>query len=228
MLSKRLLKVASLIEKGKKVADIGTDHAYLPIYLVDQGISAKVVAIEANPGPLKVAEKNINKSGYADKILLRSGDGLTPLRPGEVDIAVLAGMGASNIISILEKSRDVASHLDSIIMQPMTETQDLRLYLQTHCYKLIDEELVYEDGRYYEILVAKPGIGKKYDAIMLEIGPLLIKKKHPLLVGFLEEKISHYKKVLKSLTRSNNKEARLKEKYLQKKIKAIEKVRLCL
>lgn len=223
-LNERLKSVASFVPHGKTTADIGTDHAYLPIYLIQNNIVPKVIAVEFNPGPLERAKQNVVKYQLCDKIELRSGYGFEPIFSKEIETAIIAGIGGTSIIDIIESSPSFAWSLSSLILQPMNKVELVRAYLQDNNFCLIDEELVLEDSRYYEILAAAPGPAVEYDELLLEIGPILFKKKHPLLPEYLEEKISHYWQVINGLERSSNVGAQEKKQYLKSKIMYLEKV----
>ena len=106
-LSKRLYAVAGLVTKGASVADIGTDHGYIPIYLIEQGISPKAIALDINKGPLERARMHIVGHGLKDRIETRLSDGLEAVMPGEVDTMIAAGMGGGLIIKILTEGKEV-------------------------------------------------------------------------------------------------------------------------
>lgn len=223
-LNHRLRSVASFVPYGETVADIGTDHAYLPIYLVLNSIAPKVIAVEFNPGPLEKAKQNIIKYQLCDKIEVRNGYGFEPISSEEVETAVIAGIGGTSIIDIIESSQSTARSLNSLILQPMNKVELVRAYLRDNNFELKDEELILEDNRYYEILSAASGPSVEYDELFFEIGPILLKKNHPLLAEYLEEKISHYWQVINSLERSSNVGAQEKKEYLKSKIRYLEKV----
>lgn len=115
----RLEAIAALVPQNCVVADIGTDHAYLPVWLMQKGLIKAAIAADIAEGPCKAAQTNIGMYGLKDKIEVRRGSGLTVLKPGEADGAVIAGMGGSTIVQILEESPDVAKTLKFLIVQPM-------------------------------------------------------------------------------------------------------------
>jgi len=152
-LSPRLKALAKLIPPGQRVADIGTDHAALPIYLVETGLASYVVATEKAPGPYQVALNRVTATGLNRQIAVRLGDGLATIEQGEIDVLVLAGMGAKTIIEILEKEPAKAENANRILAQPMTGAEKLRAWLRKKGYVLFDEDIVREGRRLYEILV---------------------------------------------------------------------------
>jgi len=150
MLSPRLQAVLELIEPCKVLADIGTDHAYLPIEAYRAGLCEKAIASDINPGPLKIAESNIKAAGLSKKIETRLGDGLNPLNPGEADCIVITGMGGMRIIGILNEKTQNAR----LILQPQHDLEELRRNLHAKGYA-IEEKLVREASRFYIIICAK-------------------------------------------------------------------------
>lgn len=128
-LSKRLTAVASLVTAGYTVADIGTDHAYIPISLVERGTVPGAVAMDVNRGPLERAAENIRAHGLEGKIRTRLSDGFSALECGEADSAVIAGMGGGLTIRILKEGAAVASTLKECILQPQSEIEKVRAFL---------------------------------------------------------------------------------------------------
>ena len=125
-LSKRLQAVADLVTEGASVADIGTDHGYIPIYLIEHHIAEKVIALDINRGPLERARMHIVGHGLKEKIETRLSDGLEKVLPGEVDTMIAAGMGGGLVIKILMEGRTVADALDTMILQPQSEIGKVR------------------------------------------------------------------------------------------------------
>lgn len=212
-LSQRLMAIANFVHKGSKIADIGTDHAYLPIFLVKNDLCPNAVGGDVHRGPFEAAVRAVQEAGLADKISVRQGDGLAVVQPGEVDIAVIAGMGGGTIRGILEASPQVVEKLERLILQPMVDSAHLREWLLLNGWKIADEELVEEEGRLYEIIVAekagvKPDVdgnaGVKPDAVLLEAGPRLVEKRHPLLRKHLDKLIQDRKRVLDQIRNSKS------------------------
>lgn len=227
-LSPRLLTISSQVTKGSIVADIGTDHAYIPIYLVEKGICPKVIATEIREGPFKRAKAEVQKRGYTDKIQMRIGDGLKPLKVGEVDTVIIAGMGGLNIIEILSNSREKAIKINKFILQPMVAQKELRKYLITHGYKIIDEESCLEDDKFYEIIIASQGHQDCWDDIWYELGLRLFEKRHELFEQFLDKKISTIDKIITGLERGKSVHAENKLKSLKHRRQQYLEVKKCL
>ncbi|MCL6447343.1 MAG: class I SAM-dependent methyltransferase [Armatimonadetes bacterium] len=222
-LSKRLAAVASFVPPGSVTADIGTDHALLPIYLVKNGLCPEAIATERNEGPFLAAEQAVEQSGLKHKISLRKGNGLQVLEPGEAGTIVIAGMGGNTIRSVLAGSKPVLDRAGTLVLQPMSDPGDLRRWLCANGWRIADEELVAEDGRIYLILAAKHGQEPVRDPLLLELGPRLLEKKGPLLRGYLEKMLEDCRRVLAGLSRSDSQEARNKARLIEKKAAGIEK-----
>lgn len=220
-LSKRLKCLAQYVPQGSVVADIGTDHGYLPVYLVLQGISPGVIAADINRGPLEAARSNVQQRGVQDKIDLRLGNGLQVLKPGEADVIVIAGMGGGTIRDILTESQQIAAQASRLILQPMADERDLREYLLLHGWRLLEEEMLLEDDRLYLVLVAERGQEDLGDPILLELGPRLVEKKHPLLKLHIHKLIEKYQRVMDGLQKSSRPTVQTKAVLIKKKIEQL-------
>ncbi|MDN5300774.1 MAG: tRNA (adenine22-N1)-methyltransferase [Thermoanaerobacteraceae bacterium] len=202
-LNDRLLLIAGMIPRGHAVADIGTDHAYLPIYLIKEGISTRVIATEITQGPFKRALENVKKAGLEDFIELRHGPGLKPLAPGEVQTAVIAGMGGDTIAGIIRDSRPVAGSMKLMLLQPMRNQPELRRQLFSMGFKIIDEDIAVEDSRFYEIIAARRQSPGPFDDIDIAVGPVLRKKKTPIVYEYIQHKIEILESLINPLKTIN-------------------------
>ncbi len=201
-LTPRLAAIANLIPRGARVADIGTDHAALPVYLAKNGRTSRVIAAELNEKPYRLACRQVMAAGEEGRVEVRKGDGLDVILPGEVDVVVIAGMGGNTMRGILNRSRGVLAGVNRLVLQPMADAGDLRRWLCRNGWRLVDEELVKEDGRFYVVVVAEPGEEQKKDDFMMDIGPVLVGKCSPLLIEYLEKVKSDYQRILSGLARS--------------------------
>lgn len=151
-LSDRMMAVAGMVTPGKQVADIGCDHAYTAIYLMEAGIAAKVIAMDIGAGPLEIAKKNIDTAGLSDRIETRLSDGFEKLNIGETDSAVIAGMGGGLIISILEKGKDIIVPGYELILSPQSDISEVRRYLRENGHRINKEIIIYDQGKMYNIM----------------------------------------------------------------------------
>lgn len=223
MESLRLQQIVNLIPDGVGVADIGTDHAQIPIYLARHTACQPIVAGEKTHGPFRTAQYWINESGQSAGIDLRLGSGLTILKPGEVEWAIIAGMGFGTIIEILEEAPAVARALTGIILQPMQGASEVRQWLSQNSYTIKDEFLVKEEGKLFQILHIASGEPLNMDEIFSEIGPVLFAKADPYLGEHITGLITYYEKVIQRLDTSSERAA-LRVQELQRKILKLKEV----
>ncbi len=200
-LTNRLLKIASLVTSNKRLADIGTDHGYIPVYLLNKNIINFAILADINKGPLENARKEVKRNKLDDKVDLRLGSGIEVLKKGEVDEIIIAGMGGILIGELLEANKEVAHEAEKLILQPMQAQEELRKYLLNNGYEILDEHLEKEDFRLYEIIVAKY-TGKNTDVeddVYYEIGKKLLENKDELLSEFIDNKIKKYNNIIEKL-----------------------------
>ncbi len=199
LLSPRLKIIADSIEGFETMADIGSDHAYIPIYLVLNNRVKSAIATDVNSGPVEIAKKRLRGSKVEAKVDVRRGNGLQVLKPGEAEVVVIAGMGGILIRDILDKDAEVAESARLLVLQPMRDSDKVRKWLIEHGFDIIDEELVKEQDRIYEVIWAKP-VGKAREAkgLML-VGEKIIEKKHPLAAEYINRKTDELEKVLAAL-----------------------------
>lgn len=226
-LSQRLQAIADLVDKGARVGDIGTDHGQLPCYLVEMGISPMVVAADINALPLAGAKQRIAESGFGERITTRLGDGLTVLAPGEVDAVTISGMGGSLMTEILEASPEVVRSLKQLILQPNLAAHLVRRWAGAHGWHIEQERLLYEEGRYYEVLSLRPGYSEMLTEAQLWLGPVLLRERHPLLVEYVRRDWLAEKMILAQVAKSDSIEAREKQQRLREKWQYIEEAMRC-
>lgn len=227
-LSQRLKALANLVPQGKRAADIGTDHGLLPCYLITEKISPYVIAVDMNKGPLEAARSNIERYNLNGLVDLRLGDGLETLKPYEADVIIIAGLGGGTIVDILKGSSEVANTALKLIFQPMTGSEAIRSWLQDNSWAITQEDLIYEDGRVFEIIAAEKGkMGKLSQAETL-FGPILIKRKHPYLSILLQKELTSVQEIIDQLAKSNSKEAKEKSEIFQKREEMIKGLLRCL
>lgn len=198
-LSKRLQSVAGLAGVCGTVADVGTDHGYIPVFLVGSKKADYAIAMDVNPGPLRRAKEHIAAYGMEHQIEARLSDGLSALSPGEADTVVIAGMGGSLMMRILSQGEGVAMSARKLVLQPQSEIQAFREFLYEHGYRMAAEDMVWEDGKYYPMMAVQPVWEGRMDPaswmpsglegiaarIVFRYGPLLLQQGHPVLRQYL-------------------------------------------
>ncbi|MCF0114026.1 MAG: SAM-dependent methyltransferase [Erysipelotrichaceae bacterium] len=186
-MNKRLATIKSLVLPHKVVADIGTDHALLPIMLLEEGSCEKVYACDVAKGPLASAQGNIDKAGLKDKIITILSDGLIQV-PLDTQVVVIAGMGGSTACGILERSLERLPSFDQLLIQVNTEVPLMRKWLSEHECLIHDERMLYE-GHYYTIMDIRKGIGNKLSEEEIKYGPILLQRRDPIFLEYLQNEL---------------------------------------
>lgn len=199
-LSKRLTAVAGLVTEGASVADIGTDHGYVPIYLIKQKIAVKAIAMDINRGPLERARMHIVGHGLKGQIETRLSDGLQKIAVGEVDTIIAAGMGGGLTIKILEEGKDVVAALDALILQPQSEIKRVREYLLKQNLVIEAEDMVEEDAKFYPMMRVRHGTPEPYEEYELLYGKKLLEMRHPILWKYLLREKEIQESIVRQLT----------------------------
>lgn len=181
-LSARLACVASLVSAGARVADIGSDHAYLPAALVLDGKIDFAIAGEVVKGPYENAVHEIKDHQLEGQVIPRLADGLAAIEPADkVDTITIAGMGGSLIASILEKDKNKLTGIKRLVLQPNVGESQLREWLMNNHYQIMTEKIIEEDNHIYEIIVAEPSVVPfRYSKYELDFGPFLLENKGPV------------------------------------------------
>lgn len=200
ILSNRLKHISDLVTEVKSIVDVGTDHAYIPIYLVKNDIVKSAIASDINKGPVDKAKKNVEVYGLEDRITCRLGGGLTTVSPKEVEVAIIAGMGGNLIRDIIQDSMDVFKELSYTILQPVQNPEVLREYIYKEGFTILDEIIVKDEEKYYEIIKVKYDKNQKtMDPIYYEISEILLKKRDPIFKEYIEYKLNKYTRVYENL-----------------------------
>jgi len=227
-LSKRLEAVAELVTSHMTIADIGTDHAYIPIFLIQKNKVKHAIAMDINEGPLERAKEHVIFEELEEKIELRLSDGAKALLRNEAESVVIAGMGGNLVIHILEEGREVLDTVPELILQPQSDLERVRRYLKEQGYSIDRENMILEDGKYYPMMrVYHKQDDRIYSKTDYLYGYDLIHQKHPVLVKYLEKEEKQYREIfqhLKSVPENEMQQKRLFE--LEQKIKLVQEARL--
>ena len=199
----RLKLIAVKVPECNTVCDIGTDHAYIPIYLMEKGICKKAIASDSKAGPLKIAAKNIEEHGFAGTIETRLCDGLDGIGPDEADVIVIAGMGGLLISEILGKGIEKARKAGLLILQPMNSAEVLRKWLYENGFDILNEELAAENDKLYNVITAKwDGKAHNYGILELHIGKRLVENADPLLIKLVRKLLGKTEKMMYGMKNS--------------------------
>lgn len=245
-ISRRLQKIADYIPARCRMADIGSDHALLPIYLVQEKNISFAVAGELNAGPYQAARDNVEKAGLSDKIQVRQGDGLSVVKAGEVDAVVIAGMGGKLICRILDEGKNKLESAQHLILQPNVGESFVREWLRQHRWFLQDEALLEEDGHFYEILFASklPDATELNEqlyrewkhrcglvithSMMIKVGPYLLRNPSAVLLKKWMRELEKCKRIDQQLEQASQEQSRQKRMQLKEEMDELEAVIQCM
>ncbi|RFU65734.1 tRNA (adenine(22)-N(1))-methyltransferase [Peribacillus glennii] len=226
-LSKRLERVAKHIPKNSVLADIGSDHAYLPCYAILSGLASRAIAGEVAEGPYQSAHQQVQQTGLEHVIEVRKGDGLDVISPNESTCITIAGMGGSLISNILERGKEKLHGVKRLILQPNVGASNIRTWLIENGWELINEEILEEDEKIYEILIAEKGnplrpYQKNRDSGIF-LGPFLKEERNGTFRKKWSLEKAHWQKILKQLEeKGQSQDIDGKRAELVKKIQMVE------
>ena len=237
VLSRRLEAVAAYVTKGNRVCDVCCDHGFVPIYLVQQGISPGILAMDVRKGPLMQAHNHIEEHDLAQYIETRLSDGLNAYLIGEADTLICAGMGGRLMMQILGACPEKTASFQELILQPQSEIKEFRRFLREKGYLIANENMIEEDGKFYPIIRAV--LKKNIKTIPLQesfalgyklhdseevtdwqdledlYGPLLLRVRHPVLKRYLEREDRIYGQILVELQTKGLENVRRQERCLE-------------
>ncbi|MFY3793063.1 tRNA (adenine(22)-N(1))-methyltransferase [Ureibacillus sp. MALMAid1270] len=224
-LSKRLETVASFVPTGAIIADIGSDHAYLPCYLIHKKIAKRAIAGEVVKGPFETAVRQVREEGLIHKVSVRLADGLEAIDESDkVDTITIAGMGGPLIVSILEKNPSALKSVTRLILQPNIHSKVIREWAVKNNWALLDEVILEEDDKIYEVLVLQRGEMELSEKELL-LGKYLPVEKSKVFIKKWENEIANWKRVLASLNEAElTPEIDRKREELQHLIAMVEEV----
>ncbi|WP_408006807.1 tRNA (adenine(22)-N(1))-methyltransferase [Pseudalkalibacillus sp. A8] len=222
-ISNRLQKVSTYIPKGSIIADIGSDHAFLPCYCIQKGIINRAIAGEVNQGPFQSAYNQVKALGLENQIEVKLGDGLEVISAHEVSTVVIAGMGGQLISNILERGKDRLPGVERLILQPNMGARFIREWFEKNNWKLIEESILEEDEKIYEILVAErtntPVVFNEAEKLL---GPILMKQKNSTFQKKWKREKDNWEKILLQLEKAlPSDEVSERKKLLKQKIIAV-------
>ena len=226
-LSGRLQAVIGLLEPAVLVADVGCDHGYVSIALIRRGLAQGVVAMDVNPGPLARAKAHVEQAGLLTRIDLRRSDGLSALSVGEADAMILAGMGGRLMIRILEQGMEQVRAMKQCILAPQSDVSLLRCFLRGQGLRIGKEDMVKEDGKYYQMMRVVPGggsSGSMEDVTRMQdqYGPCLLTDRHPVLLDFLRKEQVQCQSLLEALQNNTGENALARSREIRCRLQMID------
>ncbi len=217
-ISERLRVISDLIPDNSFILDIGCDHALLDIYTVLNKSNVKAIASDINEGPLKFAKKNIEKYNVSDKVTISLGDGLNSYKDG-VDTVIMSGLGSNTIVNILNNGKDKISKLSKLIISSNNDYYFLRKSICDMGFYIASERIVYDNNKYYPIIVFEKG-NKRYNDYDFKYGPVLLKNKDVCFINYLKYSRDKLLFIYNSIVNIDS----LKKLSLEKEIKYLDKI----
>lgn len=224
ILSQRLSAAASLVSKGNRLADIGTDHGFVPVALVETGWIPSAIAMDVKPGPLARASRHIRQHALEDRIQTRLSDGLEALGMGEADTILIAGMGGALTVRILSQRKDLCYEVKELVLQPQSEISDVRDYLGQNGWSITQEKIVLEDGKYYPMMRCIPG-EMALTKTQAQYGPCLMRDRPQAWVSYLTWRQSILEKNLISLAYAKGERGRKRREETRRQIEELQELR---
>ncbi|MCD8084236.1 MAG: class I SAM-dependent methyltransferase [Clostridiales bacterium] len=228
-LSKRLEAIIDMTpggEPGMCVADVGTDHGFVPIRLVQTGKTERAIAMDVREGPLERAALHIRQNGLEGRIVTRLSDGLADLAPGEAGTVVIAGMGGELMLRILREGRaHISGRAGAVrhwVLSPQSEICEFRHGLEELGLAITRERMVFEDGKFYVILLAEPGAMHYEKEYEYRYGPLLIGERSPVLMQMLARERKQYQEIADRLAQTEGEKAVSRLAEVRKRLEEIE------
>lgn len=221
-LSKRLTALAELVTAGNRLADVGTDHGYVPISLLEQKKIPSAIAMDINKGPLERAKEHISQYGYEKYIETRLSDGLHGLKPGESDTVLIAGMGGDLMRRILEEGETVLGTVQELILQPQSEIAKVRLWLTEHGWMIECEDIVLDEGKYYPMMRAVHGTETmSYSMVDYRFGKLAVQKSLDTLKEYLEDRRHKQMEILAAMPAAGDDRIEARKTEIQQEIELL-------
>lgn len=220
-LSKRLLALAQMVSEGSVLADVGCDHGYIPIYLIRNKRIPKAIAMDIGEGPLARARENIRAYGLEGYIETRLSDGLAKLSPGEAGSVIISGMGGPLMEHILHVGRETAISLQELILQPQSDIGHFRKYLAESGYVIVEENMIYEDGKFYPMMKVVRGEAS-YSELEYRYGPILLKDRHPVLRQYLDREIDKLQNISNALQANDSISARERNIEIREELQLVQ------
>ncbi len=217
VLSARMQAVADMVKIGNRVCDVGCDHGYVSIYLVQHGIAPGVLAMDINKGPLQRAEIHVARADLSEYITLRISDGLDNYQIGEAQTLVCAGMGGRLIQKILEKEPEKTKSFAQMILQPQSELLAFRRFLRKMGYSIVREDMILEEDKFYPIIEAVPEMQRQWEEdfeLSDRFGPMLLSARHPVLIEYLQREWKNGQK-LKEILRASKESRRAEVRCME-------------
>jgi tRNA (adenine22-N1)-methyltransferase len=213
-----------MVTEGNRLADVGTDHGYVPIYLKENGRIPSAIAMDINRGPLERADSHIRENGLDSYIQTRLSDGLGALRAGEADTVLIAGMGGLLTVRILTEGKEALAGVRELILQPQSEIAGVRRWLAENGWQIVLEDMVLEDGKFYPMFRAVPGRMEGYSEDDCEYGRVELQRSPDIMKQFLEKGLQTQRQIAATLPRSEEERIVSRRREVEEKSAGLKRV----
>ncbi len=220
-ISRRLNRLAELVTEGSRLADVGTDHGYVPICLCRQNKIPSAIAMDINEGPLLRARQHIEEAGLSERIETRLSDGLQRLQAGEADTVLIAGMGGALMERILSEGEAVLFGVRELVLQPQSEIAEVRRWLVAHHWQIKKEEILLDEGKYYPMFKAVPGEAEAYTDAEYRFGKLELQESPEVLTDFLKKRLSINRQIEEGLPESGEERIQTRRLEVEKEMRLL-------
>lgn len=222
VLSARMQAAADMVTRGNRICDVGCDHGFVSIYLVQNRIAPAALAMDLRKGPLMRAREHVEQAGLSEYIELRLSDGLCKYQTGEAQTLILAGMGGPLMQRILDRETDKTRDFSELILQPQSEIAEFRSFLRRAGYTIIAEDMVMEEAKFYPVIkaasVERTDDTGLPDELSDRFGPLLLQQKHAVLQIFLRRQSDKLCKLITALEKEKGDRAERRKKELAREL----------
>lgn len=222
ILSKRLRTIASLVPAGSRVADVGTDHGYIPICLVKNNVAVSAIAMDVRSGPLSRAAEHVKEYGLEDRIELRLSDGMDALEEGEADTVVISGLGGPLMVDILTRGQRVSQSVKCFVLSPQSDIPGVRVFLRENGYRIDQEVFLKDEGKYYTVMQASHGQSRPGRYIDDLYGKYLLDQGDEVLTEYLKKESAKYRELLPTLEASPKEETRQRAGRMKEELSFME------
>lgn len=222
MLSNRLQLIADMVPDCKVMADIGTDHGYLPIDLIQSGKVGQAYAMDINKGPLAKADANIQEADLQSRVTTILSNGMEHL-PDDVQVVVIAGMGGMLIGTILDAEQTKLNQLSHLVLSPHLDVVEIRMKVHALHWRIAEERMVEDADKYYTVMTCEPG-SESYSQVEYQYGRQLMIHQDPVWLKYMTFKYVKLKKIAKGLRNKNTENTRLRLAEIEAELREIEEV----
>lgn len=213
-----------MVTPGNRVADVGTDHGFVPIWLIKNGISPKVLAMDVRVGPLDRAKEHIAEYGLSDYIETRRSDGVEKLQKNEVDTVIIAGMGGQLMTKILREGQDILKTVQELILSPHTDADKVRRYLKESNWYIKEEKMLQDEGKYYVFLKAVQGENDYSTDRDFVYGKRLLESRESIFLQYIDSSLKKLLFVRERLQSQESVVAKARLSEVEEEIRQLENI----